>query len=203
MKTFPDTFHLVEADLPPMLMDMIDVYSRSQFIDVYSRSQFIGLFYQGTKATWSDGRDRNTFNFYQVWQPLSSHPKITKALREAIKADYQPSYYDDEVFYSSGFGSDESMPTHILVCDRQHNKMAVASWNEGMQMLNHQHPITPILSTEEQAALYQAIKVLETKMNLSPAQMNRRGMFELLLSVPDPTLVAQRESLIKFLNEST
>jgi hypothetical protein len=49
---FPESFHRLGTPLPPMLCDMADVRSEARFVAFH---------YQGSKATWSDGRGCGTF----------------------------------------------------------------------------------------------------------------------------------------------
>jgi hypothetical protein len=187
--TFPDKVTPIRTPLPPMLPDMASIVGESQFI---------GMFYQGSKATWSDGRISRTFNFYQVWQPLTSHPAIAIPLSIALYNCPPPN--DD--WTEPGLGSDDFQATHMLIIDRDAMTMAIAPWIEGMEFLNQQHPPLPPLSPEEQEAVRAAM--LKQLQAMHPDLMNEplspsTGMFELFIR-PDPALVEQSKQMVKFLD---
>ncbi|MEG4242963.1 hypothetical protein [Microcoleus sp. AT9b-C3] len=57
--------HFIElpVPMPPMLPEMVGV----------SNSQYFAMYYQGSKATWSNGRGMATFSYYAVYAPLIEH----------------------------------------------------------------------------------------------------------------------------------
>jgi hypothetical protein len=187
---FPDKFTPIRTPLPPMLADMAGIVAESQFI---------GMFYQGSKATWADGRISRTFNFYQVWQPLTSHPAIAIPLGIALYNCPPP---NDE-WTEPGLGSDDFQATHMLIIDRDAMTMAIAPWIEGMEFLNQQHLPLPPMSLEEQkevqAAMLKLYKEMYPDLWKEPLSPNT-GMFE-LFTRPDPALVEQSKQMVKFLND--
>ncbi|MEG4397416.1 hypothetical protein [Microcoleus sp. BROC3] len=62
--------HFIELPvaMPPMLPGMVGV----------NNTQYFALYYQGSKATWSNGRAMATFSYYAVYAPLIEH--ITLAI---------------------------------------------------------------------------------------------------------------------------
>jgi hypothetical protein len=140
--------HFIELPVavPPMLPEMVGV----------SDSQYFALYYQGSKATWSNGRAMATFSYYAVYAPLIEH--ITLAIH------LEP----------YNLGSDDELPEHAILCDCVHRKMYVGAYQEINYFLLQQHPKElPTLSQEELEA---AVKALE---NMSLEQMQKLGMFEM------------------------
>lgn len=133
--------------LPPMLPKMVGV----------SDSQYFAIYYQGSKATWSNGRALSTFSYYAVYQPLISHISL---------AIYLDRYH---------LGSDDELPEHAILCDCVQQKMYVGSYQEIDKFLRQQHSQEPHhnLSPQELEAAMQAVK------NWSVEEMQRRGMFEM------------------------
>lgn len=185
----PHNFHPIHTPLPPMLLEMSEVTSGAQFI---------GMFYQGSKATWTDGRATTTFNFYQCWQPLSSHPAISFPLARVIE-DFPLS----EEGYFGGFGSDDCPATHLLLLDTIEKTMAISDWKEGQQFLSDQHPPLPPSTPEQRAAERSALMALFKNLGANPTinELNRRGMFEMFFP-PDANLSKQRQQMVEFLDRN-
>ncbi len=140
--------HFIELPvaMPPMLPEMVGV----------SDTQYFALYYQGSKATWSNGRAMATFSYYTVYAPLIEH--ITLAIH------LEP----------YNLGSDYEVPEYAILCDTVHHKMYVGAYQEIDYFLLQQHPKEfPTLSEQELGA---AIKALE---NMSLEQMQKLGMFEM------------------------
>ncbi len=153
MIPIPDSFTPIQTPLPPMLIEMADVTSDSQFL---------GFFYQGSKATWTDGRACATFNFHQVWHPFASHSAISIPL--AILRLNCPDAH---------FGHDDGQATYMVVADLVANALYIAPWEAGHHFLNQQHPPTPPLSQEEldiSRALMLEIMSNPATQELSPTQ---------------------------------
>jgi len=140
--------HFIELPVavPPMLPEMVGV----------SDSQYFALYYQGSKATRSNGRATATFSYYAVYAPLIEH--ITLAIH------LEP----------YNLGSDDELPKHAILCDCVHRKMYVGAYKEIDYFLLQQQPKElPELSQQEFEA---AVKALE---NMSFEQMQKLGMFEM------------------------
>jgi len=132
--------------MPPMLPEMVGV----------SHSQYFAIYYQGSKATWSNGRAIATFSYYTVYAPLIEH--ITLAIH----------------LESYNLGSDDDAPKHAILCDTVHHTMYVGAYKKIDYFLLQQHPKElPTLSQPEFEA---AVKGLE---NMSLEQMQKSGMFEM------------------------
>src|SRR4028119_1787908 len=140
--------HFIElpVPMPPTLPEMVGV----------SDTQYFALYYQGSKATWSNGRAMATFSYYAVYAPLIEH--ITLAIH------LEPYH----------LGSDDEVPEHAILCDTVHHKMYVGAYQEIDYFLLQQHPQKlPTLSQQE---FEEAVKAVE---NMSLEQMQRLGMFEM------------------------
>lgn len=96
----PESFKQIDVPLPPRLLSMVGVKGDSRFV---------GLYYRGSKASWNDGRGSATFPFYTVWQPYINHLVIAIHL------------------FDAHLGADDLEATHVFVCDRQHQKVYVAT----------------------------------------------------------------------------
>jgi hypothetical protein len=133
--------------LPPMLPGMIGI----------NNTQYFSIYYQGSKATWNNGRGLGTFNYYAVYQTLISH--ITLAIH----------------LERYNLGSDDELAEHAILCDCVRHKMYRGEYGEINYFLQQQHSKEQhrILSAE---GLETAIKAVE---NLSIEQMQRMGMFEM------------------------
>lgn len=180
-------FYSIYTPLPPMLLEMSGVTSDARFI---------GMFYEGSKAVWSDGRASATFNFYNCWQILSSHPAIRFPLAIAVEGVLT------EEGCLGGLGSDDCPATHLLLLDTVAKTMAIAPWKEGHRWLNAQHPPLPPSTPEQIAAERAAVLALLKNLDINPSleELNKHGMFE-LFTQPDPQLVQQGQELAAFLNQ--
>lgn len=152
MTTIPESFKLLDVPLPPMLLTMAGVKGESRFI---------ALKYQGSKATWSDGRSSATFPFYTVWQPYIDHLAIAIHLED------------------THLGSDDEYPTHVLMCDRTLEKVSVAPIEEAMRFLDSQHPPRQPL-TPEQLSEIQELVAQQSPLDMS--ELRDLGLFESFLS---------------------
>jgi len=183
-------FYSIQTPLPPMLIDMIGVSTRTRYL---------GLFCQN-KPTWTDGQSRATFNFYHCWKPLTDHPSILFPLQSAIAANGDL----DECASSGGLpglGASDADPTHLLLIDSANQKMAIALWNTGTQFLKAQHPARPQASVAQQAAEQSAVLALKKALRVNPTiqELSRFGMHEFVLP-PDPVLVQQAAAMVEFLD---
>ncbi len=161
--------HFIElpVPMPPMLPEMVGV----------SNTQYFALYYQGSKATWSNGRAMATFSYYAVYAPLIEH--ITLAIH------LEP----------YNLGSDDEMPEHAILCDCALNKMYVGTYKEIDYFLLQQHPKElPTLSEQE---FKEAVKALE---DMTLEQMQRLGMFEMFGST-NPQARQQTIELVQWLDQ--
>lgn len=169
----PNGFTLLPTPLPPMLLKMAGVRVETRFV---------GLYYLGSKATWSDGRSSRSFPFYTVWQPYIRHPAMMFALAGL------------EVH----LGADDLEPTHQLVCDQIKEQVYVAPWDEAERFLDAQHPPRRSPTPEEWQAVQALISALPQP---SQEDMQQLGMFE-WLSPPTPEMQARKSELVAWLNQS-
>lgn len=170
MTTLPESFKLLDVPLPPMLLQMAGVKGDSRFVS---------LFYAGSKATWSDGRGCATFPLFTVWQPYTQHLALAIHL-----FDYH-------------LGSDDSEPTHTLVCDRQQQKVYIARWGEAERFLDSQHPPQQPMTTQE----WGQIKAqLAQHPPLDISQLQDLGMLELFMP-PKPEHKERAVQLIQWLDQ--
>jgi hypothetical protein len=132
--------------MPPMLPRMVGV----------SNTQYFAIYYQGSKATWSNGRAMATFSYFAVYEPLIEHIALAIHL-----APYN-------------LGSDDFFPEHAILCDCALNKMYVGTYKEIHYFLSQQHSDELRQFTEQEFEA--AVKSLED-MNLE--QMQSLGMFEM------------------------
>ena len=140
--------HFMElpVPMPPMLPEMVGV----------TNAQYFGFYYQGSKATWNNGRAIATFSYYAVYAPLIEHI--------ALAIHLEP----------YNLGSDDEAPKHAILCDTVHHKMYVSAYKEIDYFLLQQHPKElPALSQQELEA---AVKALQ---DMSIEQMQKLGMFEM------------------------
>ena len=153
--------------MPPMLPGMIGI----------NNSQYFAIYYQGSKATWNNGRALSTFSYYGVYQPLISH--ITLAI-------YLERYH---------LGSDDELPQQAILCDCVQQKMYVGEYQEIDIFLRQQHSREPqhTLSPQEVEAAMQAIE------NLSVEQMQRMGMFEMFGST-NPQARQETTEMVQWLD---
>jgi hypothetical protein len=132
--------------MPPMLPEMVGV----------SHSQYFALYYQGNKATWSNGRAMATFSYYAVYAPLIEHI--------ALAIHLEP----------YNLGSDDELPEHAILCDCALNKMYVATYEEIDYFLLQQHSDKLPQLTEQE--FEETLKALE---DMSLEQMQKFGIFEM------------------------
>jgi len=140
--------HFIElpVPMPPMLPEMVGA----------SDTQYFALYYQGSKATWSNGRAMATFSYYAVYAPLIEH--VTLAIH------LEP----------YNLGSDDDAPEHAILCDCVHHKMYVGAYKEIDYFLLQQHPKELLTLSEQEFDA--AVKALE---KMSFEQMQKLGMFEM------------------------
>ena len=106
--------HFIElpVPMPPMLPEMVGARD----------SQYFALYYQGSKATWNNGRAMATFSYYAVYAPLIEHI--------ALAIHLEP----------YNLGSDDEPPEHAILCDCVHHKMYVGAYKEIDYFLLQQQP---------------------------------------------------------------
>lgn len=126
----PQSFTPIDTPLPPMLLSMAGVTSKSRFISLY---------YCGNKAMWSDSRSFATFPFYTVWEPFTEHLAIAIYL------------------FDTDLGSDDTAATHAIVCDRAEQKIYVAAWAEAERLIENQHPPRSLLTEQQFAEIQQRL----------------------------------------------
>jgi len=144
--------------MPPMLPEAIS-YSGA--------GRFFGLWYNGHKATWTDGRSMATFPYFAIYAPLVDHPLMRACMPNT----------------SWELGTDDSLASKILLCDREEGTMAVADYAEGHRFLSDQHPPLRPPTTEEAAVLEQKIeKMMSDPFTLTDAR--RLGLFETIGGAP-------------------
>ncbi|WP_377481936.1 MAG: hypothetical protein P2A85_29475 (plasmid) [Microcoleus anatoxicus] len=160
-------FIQLPVPMPPMLPGMVGA----------SNTQYFALYYQGSKATWSNGRAMATFSYYAAYAPLIEHI--------ALAIHLEP----------YNLGSDDELPEHAILCDTVCNKMYVSAYKEIDYFLLQQHPKeSPTLSEQE---FEEAVKALE---NMSLEQMQRLGMFEMFGNT-NPQARQQTIELVKWLDQ--
>ncbi|MGL5064719.1 MAG: hypothetical protein ACRC62_32450 [Microcoleus sp.] len=140
-------FTLLPVPMPPMLPQMVGT----------TDSKYFSIFYQGSKATWSNGRAMGTFSYYAVYAPLIEHPAL------AIHLDRY------------NLGSDDEPPESAILCDVGEQKMYAGNCREIDRFLQQQHSENELPQLTERE-LEAALKAIE---NLSWEQMQRLGMFEM------------------------
>lgn len=140
-------FTLLPVPMPPMLPGIIGIVD----------TQYFSIFYQGSKATWSNGRGSGTFSYYAVYEPLIDHIALAIHLEQY------------------NLGSDDEPPEHAILCDVGEQKMRVGNCREIDRFLQQQHSASQ-LPQLTQKDLEEALKAVE---NLSWEQMQRLGMFEM------------------------
>jgi hypothetical protein len=153
--------------MPPMLPGMVGV----------SNIQYFALYYQGSKATWSNGRAMATFSYYAAYAPLIEHIAL------AIHLD------------PYNLGSDDELPEHAILCDTVCNKMYVGAYKEIDYFLLQQHPKESATLSEQE--FEEAIKALE---DMSLEQMQRLGMFEMFGNT-NPQARQQTIELVQWLDK--
>lgn len=166
-------FHLLNVPMPPMLPEMVGVRSSARYFSIG---------YYGSKATWSDGRNLATFNYYNVYRSLITHI--------ALALDLTPFH----------LGSDDEYPTHNILFDREENKIYVGEYQRVAEFLDAQHPpIEPIQLTAEE--LEQLKIQIEAEFGSFDADsMQKMGLFE-LFSRPSESQRQETTELIKWLDQ--
>ena len=161
--------HFIElpVPMPPTLPEMVGV----------SNSQYFAMYYQGSKATWSNGRAMATFSYYAVYAPLIEH--ITLAIH------LEP----------YNLGSDEELPEHAILCDTVSHKMYVGAYKEIDYFLLQQHPKE--LSALSEQEFEAAVKAVES---MTLEQMQRLGMFEMFGNTNPQARLATAE-LVQWLDQ--
>lgn len=161
--------HFIELPvaMPPMLPGMVGV----------SNTQYFALYYQGSKATWSNGRAMGTFSYFACYESLIKH--ITLAIH------LEP----------YNLGSDDELPEHAILCDCTLNKMYIASYQEIHCFLLQQHSDELPKMTEQE--FEDAVKALE---NMSLEQMQALGMFEMFGNT-NPQARQQTVELVQWLDQ--
>jgi hypothetical protein len=140
-------FTLLPVPVPPMLPGMVGT----------SNIQYFSIFYQGSKATWSNGRGSGTFSYYAVYEPLIHHIALAIHLEEY------------------NLGSDDEPPEHAILCDVGEQKMYAGNCREIDRFLQQQHSASQLIQLTSQE-LEQALKAVG---DMSLEQMQRLGMFEM------------------------
>ncbi|MEG3925600.1 MULTISPECIES: hypothetical protein [unclassified Microcoleus] len=161
--------HFIELPvaMPPMLPGMVGV----------NNTQYFALYYQGSKATWSNGRAMATFSYYAVYAPLIEH--ITLAIH------LEP----------YNLGSDDELPEHAILCDTVRHKMYVGAYKEIDYFLLQQHPHEPSQLTAQE--FEEAVKAVES---MTLEQMQRLGMFEMFGNTNPQARLATAE-LVQWLDQ--
>jgi len=161
--------HFIELPvaMPPILPGMVGV----------NNTQYFALYYQGSKATWSNGRAMATFSYYAVYAPLIEH--ITLAIH----------------LESYNLGSDDELPEHAILCDTVRHKMYVGAYKEIDYFLLQQHPHEPSHLTAQE--FEEAVKAVES---MTLEQMQRLGMFEMFGNTNPQARLATAE-LVQWLDQ--
>jgi hypothetical protein len=173
----PESFYKLGIPLPPMLCDMADVRSEARFV---------AFCYQGSKATWTDGRSSGTFAFYDVWKPLTDHRAILLPLALSSPGAH--------------LGWDDEYPTHVLVGDRLDQSLFFAPYGAVWPFLDAQHSAVESrsLSAEEWAAVKALAEALPEP---SLEELRRQGMFE-WFSAPSLERRDESQALVQWLDQN-
>ena len=121
-------------------------------------SRYVALGYYGSKATWMDGRSSATFSYYGVYEPFTQHEAIACFL------------------WDVHLGSDDELPTHLLLCDRTDNKMYVGEIKAIEKFLDEQHPPRQPMTPEQ---WIDAKKYIESLPPPTMEELKQQGMFEM------------------------
>lgn len=162
----PEGLTVIPVKPPTILMELIGYPGEARYV---------GLFYMGAKATWNDGLASCTFSYYSAYAPLTDHPAMYIHLLEA------------------DLGSDESHPTHALVCDREGNRFLVGEFEAVHRFLHEQ------ISDEQRREAGRCYQ----KLFSEPAgldELHALGMFELFARPSDETS-ARTMALLQQLDE--
>jgi hypothetical protein len=164
--------HFIElpVPMPPTLPEMVGV----------SNSQYFAMYYQGSKATWSNGRAMATFSYYAVYAPLIEHITL------AIHLEPYNLGSDDEF---------DELPEHAILCDTVSHKMYVGAYKEIDYFLLQQHPKE--LSALSEQEFEAAVKAVES---MTLEQMQRLGMFEMFGNTNPQARLATAE-LVQWLDQ--
>jgi hypothetical protein len=160
-------FTLLPVPVPPMLPGMLGT----------SNIQYFSIFYQGSKATWSNGRGAGTFSYWAVYAPLIEHIAL---------AIYLEQY---------NLGSDDEPPEHAILCDASEQKMYVGRCQEIDRFLQQQHSASQLIQLTPQE-LEQALKAVG---DMSLEQMQRLGMFEMFGST-NPQARQETAAMVEWLD---
>lgn len=163
MTEIPNTFIPIPTPLPPMLLEMASVKVESRFV---------ALNYQGSKATWSDGRSSATFPFYTVWQPYIEHIAVAIYL------------------FDYNLGSDDYKASHTLICDRTQKRVYIAKCDKAERFLNSQHPKRQPITPQQWEEIKDRI-AQQAPPEMS--QLQELGMFEMFM----PSLPEHRERMVQ------
>jgi len=153
--------------MPPMLPEMVGV----------SNAPYFALYYQGSKATWSNGRGMGTFSYYAAYAPLVEHI--------ALAIHLEP----------YNLGSDEVFPEHAILCDCALNKMYVGTYEEIDHFLLQQHSDKLPQLTEQE--FEETLKALE---DMSLEQMQKFGIFE-MFGTTNPQARRETAELVQWLDQ--
>ncbi|MCC3537577.1 MAG: hypothetical protein JGK03_26100 [Microcoleus sp. PH2017_25_DOB_D_A] len=153
--------------MPPMLPGMVGV----------SNVQYFALYYQGSKATWSNGRGMGTFSYFACYEPLIEHI--------ALAIHLEP----------YNLGSDDVFPEHAILCDCALGKMYVGAYKEIHYFLSQQHSDELRQFTEQEFEA--AVKALQ---DMSFEQMQRLGMFEMFGNT-NPQACQQTVEMVEWLDQ--
>ena len=161
--------HFIElpVPMPPMLPEMVGV----------NNTQYFAVYYQGSKATWSNGRGMGTFSYYAAYAPLIEHI--------ALAIHLEP----------YNLGSDDVFPEHAILCDCALNKMYVGSYEEIDRFLLQQHSNKLPQLTEQE--FEETLKALE---DMSLEQMQKFGIFEMFGNTNPQARLATAE-LVQWLDQ--
>ena len=161
--------HFIElpVPMPPMLPDMVGA----------SNTQYFAMYYQGSKATWSNGRAMATFSYYAVYAPFIEHI--------ALAVHLEP----------YNLGSDDELPEHAILCDTVRHKMYVGAYKAIDYFLLQQHPHEASQLTAQE--FEEAVKAVES---MSLEQMQRLGMFEMFGNT-NPQARQQTVELVQWLDQ--
>lgn len=163
----------IPTPLPPMLPAMVGVPD----------SRYFSLYYMGSKATWTDGRQLATFSYYGVYEPLTEHMAVNIHL------------------WPYHLGSDDEYPSHAIVCDCVEGKMYVGEYKEVEPFLDSQHPSKSqkLILTEQE---WNQVKAqIESEIaGWQQEDWQRQGMFELFGRI-SPEQQQEKIHLVQWLDQ--
>lgn len=156
--------------MPPKLSEWIGA-DRSQY-------RYFGISYCGGKATWTSGDGSGTFSFWSVYGPMIEHPAIVLSL------------------LSSGMdvnlGSDDVLPIHMLLFDRECGTISVGLVEDVMPVLRNEQRHPPQVISAEQ--LHDLVRQMR-----SP-QLGMLETFNRMRGQLDPGLAAITKELLAHLD---